>query len=146
MTPNGKLRSEAGLSLVEVLVTVSLLGIAIVTIVSGLGTASVASDHHRKQVTADTVVRSYAEVIKQRTRGGGYRPCASASDYAVPASAGWAPPTGYSVSITKIEYWQAPGALSTTCPLDQGAQRLSLQARSSDGRDTEALQTIVRAP
>ena len=139
------------MTLVEILVALSILGIAVVTIVNGLGTASIASDYHRKQVNADTVIRSYAEALKERIRVGGYKTCpAVASDYAMPTSvwpSSWT--TGYTVSITSIKYLQSSSGstFSTTCPAtDQGAQQLSLSASSSDGRDTETLDLIVRKP
>jgi type II secretory pathway pseudopilin PulG len=155
------------MTLAEVLVTVAILGIAISAIVAGLGTASMSSDRHRKQATADGVVRSYAEVIKQRSSLA-YQACAAATTY-IPApvttpptpapfiTSGpggvWSPPTGYSVTVSPVEFWHAdtspaPGnqpGFTSACP-DEGAQRLALSASSSDGRDTERLQVIVRRP
>ncbi len=143
--------SEGGLTLVECLVAVAIIGIAILGIVSALGTASLASDFHRKQVTADTVIRSYTEALKQQIHLGGYQTCpATATSYAIPTAV-WQPPSGYSVSInsTSIKYLQSASGttFSVGCAgSDQGAEQMSVTARSSDGRDTETLDLIVRAP
>ena len=141
--------SEGGLTLVECLVAVAIIGIAIIGIVSALGTASLASDYHRKQVTADTVIRSYTEALKQQIHLGGYQTCpATASSYAIPTAV-WQPPSGYSVSITSIKYLQSTSGttFSTSCAgSDQGAEQMTVTATSSDGRDRETLDLIVRAP
>lgn len=137
---------EGGVTLVEVLLAVAILGIAISSIVSAMGSASLASDYHRKNVNGDTVVRSYAEVIKQRASVGAYfASCTPIPSYAVPASV-WAPPSGYSVSVASVQFWHSGSGFTTTCGTDEGAQLLALQAQSTDGRDTESLDVIVRQP
>jgi type II secretory pathway pseudopilin PulG len=157
--------SQAGMSLAEILCAVTILGLTVPAILAGLGTISLASDHHRKQATADTVMKSYAESLKQLIQTVGYRNCATNStapttSYAIPATV-WTPPSGYSVSIvaptgapvgsSAVEYWHAAIAapadpFNTTCAADEGAQRLTLQVVSPDKRDTEKLQIIVRKP
>lgn len=139
-----RMKSEAGSSLAEVLVTIVILGVAISGIVAGLGSVSMSSDRNRKQVSADTVVRSYAEAIKKRVAIGLYAPCATTSSYSTP---NWTPPAGYAnTTIVSVQYWQ-PGSNSFTsgpCTSDQGAQLLNLQSQSSDGRDQETLSIVVR--
>lgn len=107
-------RGEEGFSLAEVLVAVTILGMAIVGLVTALGTASTASDYHRKEVNADIVVRSYAEAIKERVRTGGYKPCAVPSDYAV-----YTPPAGYTVSENPGIQYQSSGQLNVILILDR---------------------------
>jgi prepilin-type N-terminal cleavage/methylation domain-containing protein len=148
-------QSEAGMTLVEVLVALAILGIAVITIVGGLGTASNASDRHRKQATADTVVKGYAEAIKQKDEVGAYVGCTTAtptplSSYA-PTSlhSGWTVPSGYTASATAIKYWNPTAvAFQSSCPSgnDQGAQLLTLSAQSADGRDTETVDIVLRKP
>jgi type II secretory pathway pseudopilin PulG len=137
------------MTLVEVLIALAIISLGVIAVVNGLGTASVASDYHRKQVTADTVLRSYAEALKQRIRVGAYDSCpAIASSYDIPSDV-WAATSGYPVRITSIKYLQSSGGstFSTTCPSsDQGAEQLTLAATSSDARDTETLDLIVRTP
>lgn len=146
---------EGGMSLAEMLVAVTILGLAIPVIIAGLGTASMASDRHRKQATADTVLKSYGEAIKDAVRRNvapfTYVDCAPASTYTNPdlaTATGWSAPTGYSVSISGVQY-SASSGFSSSC--DTGApyvntQRLSLTAVSDDGRGTETLEIVVRKP
>lgn len=141
------LKSEDGTTLAEILVTVALLGLAVAAIVAALGSLSLSSDRHRKQVNADTVVRSYAEAIKQRSAMGLYAPCA-ATTYTTPT---WSAPTGYTASILTTgtdapQYWHSSGGFSPTCGSDEGAQKLTLRATSNDGRDVETLSIVVRTP
>jgi type II secretory pathway pseudopilin PulG len=151
-------RSQRGSTLAEAVVAMAILVTAGVSIVSGLAGASFASDTHRKEVTADAVIRSYAEVIKERSQLGFYVPCASAGAYATPLG-GWTPPSGYTATIDPagpIQYWHTAGGFTTNCSTaaactgantcDNGAQLLSLVAMSLDGRDSESLQVIVRTP
>lgn len=157
--PSRSHRAESGMTLVEILVALSILGIAVVSIVSSMASASKASDEHRKQATADTVVKSFAESIKQKVSVGAYLLCPSVpSSYSSPASGapavssyfrplpGWAAPTGYSAGVSAVKSWNGT-SFSTTCPgTDGGAQLLSLSAWSSDLRDVETLEIVVRKP
>ncbi|MGH9042613.1 MAG: VWA domain-containing protein [Acidimicrobiia bacterium] len=111
-----RVRSEAGASLAEVLVTITILGLSVAGIVQALGTASLASDYHRKQVNADIVVRSYAEAIKERARrhADGYVPCASPTDtngdgvfeHPYGGTHIYQPPSGYTVSAVPVTEYQ----------------------------------------
>jgi len=141
---------EAGVTLVELLITIVILSIAVVSIVSGLAAVSGAADRHRKQVTADVVVRSFAEAMERRVLLGAYQPCpTTVNDYAVPTSF-WAPPSGYTATVTNVSFLNAiTGGVNGACVLpaaDQGIQQLTLRATSTDGRDTETVNLIVRQP
>ena len=137
--------SEVGMTLIEVLVSVSILSIAIITIVAGLGATIWSSDVHRKEATADTVARSYAEVLRQYIGDGHYVNCQPAA-YNVPP-AWWTPPSGFTVT-NSTQYWQSGSTFTSTCPAagDLGAQRITVIAQSTDNRDTERFDLIVRQP
>ena len=55
---------EHGVTLVELLVAVVIMGIAFVAILSAIGTAIIVSDVHKRQATAETVLQSWAETLK----------------------------------------------------------------------------------
>jgi hypothetical protein len=57
-------RGEAGETLAELLVTISIIGLAVVVLVGALATAIKASTTHREHSTADTMARSIAEAFK----------------------------------------------------------------------------------
>jgi hypothetical protein len=59
-------RSESGETLAELVVTIAILGIAIVAIVGGLASGILASSAQRDHATANAVVLSAAECLKDR--------------------------------------------------------------------------------
>lgn len=129
---------DAGGTLVETLVAVTILGIAFTAIVGGMYTSAVASDANRKQATATANLTSYAEAVK----GDAYVACASS----YPGS-GYTVPTGYAKGTVSVAYWDA--ATSTfvaTCATDPGLQRVSLSIQSTDGRGTVSVQFGKRKP
>ena len=91
---------EAGLTLVELLVTIAIMGIAFAVLVGGMGTAVLGSDLHRKQADAENILRSFAETVKSAE----YVDCAQPSDYQRLFSA----PTGYTAAVTGVEFAPPP--------------------------------------
>jgi type II secretory pathway pseudopilin PulG len=129
---------ERGEMLIELLITTAILGIAVVAIFGTIWTSLRVADYHRKTVTADLVLRNFAESMQQRTGTYQYVPCATLSGAnAYPAYATPAPNSTYLATITKIEYLSGysstnePTWTDSTagCPPggDQGVQRLSLK-------------------
>jgi len=141
----GRHTSERGESLVEVLIAVAIMGIAVVAIMGGLTTSVLVSDVHRKQTTAGTVVRAYAEAIEHSVADGNYVACAPAGSYASPA--GFTVPSGYPKSVVagSMRYWNGT-AWQTSCSTDSGVQRLQIQVASDDGRATETVMVVLRKP
>lgn len=139
------LDDEAGFSLAEVLITVVIVGIAFAAILGGMVTSIVVSDVHRKQATADALARSAAEAVKDRNVG--YVSCAAPDAYAgaLPAA-----PSGYTLSVSDVKYWDGsssdPVAFSPSCPSqDKGLQLITIVAASADGRATETVEILKRA-
>lgn len=120
----------------ELILTVAIMGIAIVTIVGGAMTSILDSDYNHKQADAANILQAYADSVAAVA----YQPCAAA--YSAP----YAPPTGYSVGIVSTEYWDtATSAFIATCPAtDYGLERLTLQVTSTDSRASEVLQVEKR--
>jgi Mg-chelatase subunit ChlD len=104
------------MTLVEVLVAIAILGLAIAGITAGLGTASSASAAHRRTVNADTVVRDYAEAIKQYVRAGNYANCAASGTYK--SNLIYTPPTGYDVSQSQPLFQDLSGVLDVVLVMD----------------------------
>lgn len=140
-------RTDRGVTLVETLVALSILGIAGVAIMAGLQLTVVSSDIHRKQSTGGSAVRAYAEAIeKYLDTDGNYVRCAGAGAYA-PGTVGYSVPSGYTVAQSAAQPLDGNGAVITTgtCPSrDRGVQRLTLTVISTDSRATERLTIVVR--
>jgi prepilin-type N-terminal cleavage/methylation domain-containing protein len=148
----GRLRGDAGVTLVELLVTVVILGVVFVAILGGMATGMVVSDLHRKQATAETIIRSYAEAVKPAP----YTVCAGTAAYAASA-VGYSVPAGlrptYAVSVAAVRYWQPGGSTGSfvsslgSCPgSDNNLQSVTLRVVSTDGRDAETMQVVKRKP
>jgi type II secretory pathway pseudopilin PulG len=123
-------KSEAGETLAELLVTIAILGIAIVAIVGALADALLASNVHRSHATADTVARNAAETLKDRdpttwNAGGSYTVTA---------------PSGFSVSVT-ARCWNGDSpATFAACPNgDRGLQELTVTATGNNATETVAV-------
>jgi Tfp pilus assembly protein FimT len=117
--------SEAGETLAELLVTIAILGLAIVVITAGLGAAIISSDVHRGHATADGLARSTAECLKDRTQ-----PYQESGNY----SSSGCIPSGVGVAT---QWWTgtSPAAFSSA-PNANGLEQLTVTATSGSSRQT----------
>jgi Tfp pilus assembly protein PilV len=138
----GALARDAGESLVELLVTVVILGIATAGLSGALLTVGKVSQMHRQQVLTQAAVRAWAEQVSVVTS---YTSCATAAAFPVPSPA---LPTGFTATVTAVRYWD--GALfATTCTADTGIQRVTLRVTAPNGLSpaiAESLTVTVRKP
>jgi Tfp pilus assembly protein PilV len=142
---------EAGMTLAEVLVAVSIMSIAVITLVSAVMAAQTGSDYHRKSSEADLVARQYAEAIDAKvTFANGYVPCQTvytASSYRLPD--GW--PTAPTATVTHV--WNGTSFVpraGCTAATDKGMQQISVVANFPEqrhaGTDSESFTFVVRKP
>jgi prepilin-type N-terminal cleavage/methylation domain-containing protein len=128
---------DAGFSLVETLIAVAILGLGVVTVLSGMMTSITISDLDRRQAEGQTALRAYAEAVAGDT----YTGCASS----YPAAA-FSAPSGWTAAMT-VAYWStATSTFAATCGTDSGLQRVTLTVTATDGRGTESLRLGKRAP
>ena len=156
---------ERGESLIEVLMTVTIVGLGVVAIVTAVGATVRLSGSSRVGTHADQLLVRYAENLTAVT----YQPCTSgttpytaAATSAIPSTnlpdgvTTGAPGTAsaradaFELSITSIAYWNgdlAPATFTTTCPsVDPGSQELSLKVHAGDGSFDHTLMIVKRAP
>lgn len=151
MTGARPARTESGESLLELLVSVTLLGLAVVSVFPAVLAAVGASRMDRESVQAQSLVRSWGEFVVARTTdtgAGAYVPCASPATYdpASPAApSAWsyqsplpALPTGFAATVVEVQWWNGTtfvakdhgsgtaGACVTGTD-DTGVQRLKLR-------------------
>lgn len=66
MIARRKVSDDVGETLIELLVAIVVLGIAAVGLVAGLSTGIFASDAHRRLTTAESNLRDYGELVKDK--------------------------------------------------------------------------------
>src|SRR3954467_9641984 len=91
-------RSNAGMTLIELMVTISIMGVAFASILAGLSGMFRSNDQDRRLAVIETYLRRYADDVQ----GAPYVSCANATAYQSSYSA--ALPTGYTASLA-IAYW-----------------------------------------
>jgi type II secretory pathway pseudopilin PulG len=138
-------RGQRGETLIELLLTVGILGTAFVGVLAGIGTTLTASDSQRQAATAETVLRSYAERMKDPVDVP-YVDCATTATYTTPV--GFTLPSAqWSASVTTVLLWQGntPPTFLASCPVpDKGVQQLTLRVTSPAGAH-QAVETVVIA-
>jgi type II secretory pathway pseudopilin PulG len=131
-------RGQRGETLLELLVAITILGVCVVAIGSGIALAVRVSALHRSQATAGAYARSYAEVVESAATTS-YVNCAST--YSV---SGFSAPSGFSAAVVGVKYWNGTG-FQVGCPSpDQGLQQVTVQV--ADARASEQLVVVVRKP
>jgi type II secretory pathway pseudopilin PulG len=152
-TPIGKERSEAGDTLVEVLIAMVVLGIAAVAMLLAFGTSISGSSEHTSLTTFDTVLRTASEEATALTQGvdasSVFSNC-NAATLITPAS--FSIPSAYSAKLTGVQYWSNatssfPGSanLSNACT-PSVPQLLTITVTSINKGSTSTIQTVVNDP
>jgi type II secretory pathway pseudopilin PulG len=145
-------RDECGETLVEILVTTTILSLAAVAIMTGLALAVKASDIQRKETTGGAYVRNYAEALASyiAQSNAHYVACATTTDYSS-STVGFSPPSGFTPSVLKVQPVSFTGAVGTfpsPCGSsnDTGVQAVTLSVASTDNRANEKLTVLIRKP
>jgi type II secretory pathway pseudopilin PulG len=137
---------DRGETLIELLMTVLILGTAVVAVVGALAVAIRVSDVHRKQATAGAAVRAFAEALEQAVAQApsGYQPCGSEQQY----EGLYTPPPGYLHDVDPvIRVWDGAGFTAAATPCnDQGVQLVSLRVSTDGGQISESLDVVLRLP
>jgi type II secretory pathway pseudopilin PulG len=122
-------RGDAGESLLEIIITIMIMGLAIPAIVGAVMAAVGSSSQDRHQVQAQQLLTSWSETIAKANTDGSYGPygaCPPGSFYATGPFAPAALPSGFVVSVTSIDYWDAATSTFGGCAADKGVRRLRL--------------------
>jgi type II secretory pathway pseudopilin PulG len=139
--------NDRGETLLELLITVMIVGVAVVALVGGIATSIRMSDIHRKQAAAGAYVRAFAEAIETYVTASPtkYTACAGTGTYAPAYTALDGDPT-YTAKITAVKYWNGSSAFVSTVPCaDTGVQQVSLLV-TADNTVAETLDVIIRKP
>jgi type II secretory pathway pseudopilin PulG len=134
---------DDGETLVELLMTLMIMGIAVAAIMGAMMLAVDASSLHRKQAQSQALLRNWAESVSKAP----YTPCPGTP--AVPPAP--ALPTGFSSSAPQVEYWDQDAGTFGACPVggDGGVQKVTLGITAPNAAlpgFSERLAVMVRKP
>ena len=152
--PDDARRSEAGDTLIEVLLAITVIGIGALALLLGFATAISGSAEHRNLATFDTVLRTASAQatsgIEQLATTTDFANCSSAYAFENPSSgSAFSLPAGYSASITSVAYWttsnswSTPAAPSSTCPSNVGSDPAQLLTIKVSYKGTSSTITTV---
>ena len=123
-----KRHDEKGVTLIEIIVAMVLISLVVTGLFAALATASRASKAHRDFVTADAVLRDYAEAAKTAARS-----CSVGGTFTVVVPSPL--PSGYTVNILANQ----------TCPATTATSILTLTVTFNSSQ-TRSLSIKVRTP
>lgn len=138
---------DSGDTLLEVVISTAVVGIAAVALIGALLTSITASSEHRSLTVNDTALKSYADAAVQqiqRQASAGWQGCAS--NYTVTAPSNM--PSNYSVALSGVQYWTAggnSGSWSSSCPGATAPQLLTVTVTSPTQVAT-SISFVVRKP
>ncbi|HEY3716594.1 MAG TPA: type II secretion system protein [Jatrophihabitantaceae bacterium] len=135
-----RMSDDSGETLLELIVSIAILGVCVVAIGAGIALSVKTSAIHRDQTNASAFLHNFAESIQSS-----YTSCAGATppNYATAL----APPSGFNPPTAAVRFWDAAAAQfsSATCPgTDPGLQQVTLTLTSTNGYVSESLVTVVR--
>jgi Tfp pilus assembly protein PilV len=141
VTASSDRAGEAGVTLIEAVVALLIMATAVIALLGGLGSSIVASDMHRKTVTADAVVRNWAE----RIQGAQWASCAGPG---TPYGAAPVPSASFTGTVSAVTWGKPDGTFGAPqCtpggPFDN-VQALTLVVRATDGRGIARLEIVKR--
>ena len=127
-------RGEGGETLIEIVITIALVGICFVALLGGVMTSANMSGLHRSQADGDIQLVSAVEQIKAAT----YNATCLSPSYPVTLAAGWTP-------TQQVQYWNGTG-FGTTCYDTAGISFLTQQITvtvTSPPPDSRVVRTSV---
>ena len=148
--PPRPLEPESGFTLVEVLVSLVILGVAFAGILAGLGTAVQGSDRHRRTASAETALRTWADAVEAAPYQTSCATAASTS-YTV-TGVGVSSLIGSNVpAAITIQSATAGSSTFGACANGASMQKVTLVMRSPDwngttARDTESVDIVKYKP
>jgi type II secretory pathway pseudopilin PulG len=134
-------RDEVGETLIEVLISLVVIGVVVGAFFAAIATTSTASKSQRDLVTADAVLRAYAEATKNQVQDTGPNGCGHPNPTTFTVDF---PPSGYTIP-TNFSVSSTPSLVNQPCPPVTSAQLEQLTVTMPNGR-TKSLDIEVRTP
>ena len=139
MTVPRRLRADEGMSLVEILVAVVLLGIGVVGLLSALMFAFTAADRHRQLAQNNTLATQAMEVVADPLQTP-FAACGGAvASYQAVARAQVAP----AITVLSVQEWGSSGWQACGTPV-LPLQQIRITAPSPDGTGNVTMAVVKR--
>lgn len=141
MSLRSPIERDDGISLIEVLITIVIVGIAFSALLGAAIASITASATRRELAEADALVRDAAEWLKSPAKNP-YVPCAGTGSYGF---RGFPAKEGYALAVVAVDFWdgapRTPGSpyqlgFQSRCgdpAEDLGLQRITVQVTSPGG-------------
>lgn len=145
MEPDEAQDHEAGMTLVEVVISVAIISVAFIAILTAIGVMITTGAQHRRLTRTEAAARNAAEYVKQPAS---YVACATPAAYSL---SGVNLPTGYTTVVSTVQVIDNPAATSptytsATCPgSDPGLQRVTIRVCPHGVADGSCTATSVDA-
>ena len=150
---------DTGETLLEILLSLMIMGLAVTAVLGAMGISVRASTQDERQIHAQALLRSWGEHVVARTTDATWTPCATAATYSgstwaytspVPPAGLEALPAGFAADVAGVTYWDpGTGAFAATCGTDSGVQRVRLRttvAATGYPGFTSTYDVVVRRP
>lgn len=129
-------RSEAGATLVEILVAVVVIGVGFVAVLGGMGTSFALSAFHREQARTESEIRRYAEAVKASSYA------ASCPATYTKAGVGFVAGADFSADEpVVVDYLDESNGASTSCSTSTAKLQL-VRLTVTSAKDARAVETI----
>ena len=135
-----RLRGDAGMSLIEVMVATVILGIGVVGLLSALAFLFTATVRHRDTAAANTELTQAMEIIADPMETP-YQACATAAA-AYQASA--RSHVGDDVTVEAVQVWTAGGWAACGAAEALPLQQVTIRAASAGGADEVSMSVVKR--
>lgn len=122
---NGTPRSDRGFTLLELIIAMTLMGMAVGAVFGGLGLFLKIQDTQKSSARIDVEIRNYAERILAEP----YVDCATVDSYDAAAA-----PNDLDLTVS-LAYWdgEMPATFGATCTTDRGLQQITITLTDSNG-------------
>ncbi len=147
LAPAAGRTGEAGLTLVEVIISIALMSVVVVGFLGSLGSIVRISHVDRKGATVEAALRTGAAALSRLD----YEPCTEGAypEAELSDALAQAIPPGYEAEVVSVLFSDGanPPSFTETCPAqDQGLQQLVLRVWSDDGHVSARLPVTKRKP
>lgn len=146
---------ERGDTLIEVLLSIVILGLASLALIVAFGTSITASGEHRSLTTADTYVKTVGNYVASSVQSStsDFSTCPHDASSVLATYTGLANQLtvpGYSASVTAVEYWNAPtigvpGSWGSLC-VAGAPQLITVTLTNSATSAVNTLSLVVDSP